>query len=210
MIKDKDTLIQYLKKGKFHKHDTSAILLVLRNEIQDNSLQEQFKFLNLFCNWSVHTKISSSMVTLDIMSLFIESLNKWDLGERESIIAFNDYILKSLKNEFFEVLKRIDPDFIIKNEDEVFEIVLIYTLLIIYERPLIIPISKINSDSKRERLSRLENAVKDLFRRDCKIESLSIEKDEKGLALWKLKSNVFIDITIPVGFNKRPISLMDN
>lgn len=51
MIKDTKSLRIYLEKGRIYPHDILHILTVVRNEIQDRNLQDQFKYLNLFFCW---------------------------------------------------------------------------------------------------------------------------------------------------------------
>lgn len=92
VIKDIPSLKAYLDKGRFNHNDVIPFLSVLRNEISDRSLQSNMKWLNLFCNWSLHSEITSSIIVIDIMQSFLNSLLGWDAGDNNAISLFNDKI----------------------------------------------------------------------------------------------------------------------
>ena len=93
IIKDIPSLKAHLAQGRFNHNDILPFLSVMRNELENRSLQEQMKWLNLFCNWSFHSKITSSMITVDIIQSFLSGMVEWDMAQNDSLSTqSNKYI----------------------------------------------------------------------------------------------------------------------
>jgi len=208
MIKDKESLISYLNKGKIYSHDILSIMVVLRNEIAERSLQSSFKNLNLFCNWAVHSQISSSNVVIDIMTTFIETILTYD-WEKE-MVKFNDNLFSNLRNELIDLFKLIGVNSDFLNDDIAFTKILNYLLTIIHERPLHIPKTETTRGNLVERINRLNELVKRLYNEDYKIESLSVVDLMDGKLFWNLGTNVNIDTCLPIGFRKNALKLSNH
>ncbi|MEW5956681.1 MAG: hypothetical protein AB1801_03080 [Chloroflexota bacterium] len=101
-------------------NDMASIIARIRVLIEGNRLQNEYPFLNLYCNWTLHTELSQSLVYLkmleDLTDLFIQQmelekqygtsdLNFIHLGVRK-ILG-----IPSLRNEFVNLCKRFNlPD----------------------------------------------------------------------------------------------------
>ena len=206
IIKDIKSLKAHLAKGRFNNNDILPFLSVLRIEIEKGSLQEDLKWLNLFCNWSLHPKISSSMVAVDIMQSFVFSLLEWDLGNNNEVVKFNESIIGNFRRELIQLLKMSKVDHTFISEDEIFIPIFNYMLNVIHDRPLILPSEqKINkSESRKERVNSLNKSISSLYKnKECEIESLKITHNKENQLSWYLTTTAYIDIELPIGYKRK-------
>ena len=211
IIKDVPSLKAHLAKGRFNHNDILPFLSVMRIEIENKSQQEQMKWLNLFCNWSLHPQISSSMIVVDIMQSFLSSLSEWDLGDSDSIRRFNDTIIDSFRSDLAQLLHSIGIDNQFIAEDETFLPIFNYILNVIHKRPLVLPSESFLSQraSRRSRVDALRNAATSLYRKDCQIESLKLKANSQNQLSWLLSTTVFINIELPIGYGTKRFALND-
>lgn len=115
MRKDMTSKIgRLIKMGtKLDEHQTRSLMVLIRKElelIQDRE-KKQFLILNLFCNWSAHTKIDQSISGLRTLARINDALvrvkeapdNNTILIEMTKAIGFSD-----LRSELSSFLKYID------------------------------------------------------------------------------------------------------
>ncbi|MCL5772962.1 MAG: hypothetical protein M1536_01085 [Firmicutes bacterium] len=63
-----------LQKSTWSKESITYIMAQCRLLIEENNLQEKYKFLNLYCNWTLHTEISGSKTAYRILEYLTDSL----------------------------------------------------------------------------------------------------------------------------------------
>lgn len=88
----------------FTTNDLIASMVNFRMVIEKNNLQEKYKYLNLYCNWTVHTKLSSSITGYrlleEITDSFIENFNytgvKWVAPATVEILSLHNLHLDIL------------------------------------------------------------------------------------------------------------------
>lgn len=200
-IKDLRTLKSHLEKGRFNYYDAIPFLSVIRNELELSDKKSNYKWLNLLCNWSLHPSISTSMVAVEIVQLFLDSLIKYDLGEDNSVKSFNDEIINNIRNDLIQFLHVLDIDVHFLKDDSVFFNIFSYFLSVIYDRPLEIPsISYIEKKKSRiKRVSRIEGSIKKITNKECMVTGLKIKIDSNKL-YWQLSTSIYILISIPLGY----------
>lgn len=86
---------QTLRKSAFAKTDITYVMTQFRLLIEDNNLQEKYKFLNLYCNWTLHSKISESKTAYRILELITDSLISHNKDPQNSK-WLNDAIIEGL------------------------------------------------------------------------------------------------------------------
>src|ERR1035437_6578522 len=84
-----------LQKATLTKANITYVMAQFRLLIEENNLQEKYKFLNLYCNWTLHTQITGSKTAYRILEYLTDSLishNK-DVKNAKHI---NDAIIEGL------------------------------------------------------------------------------------------------------------------
>lgn len=114
MKSDMTSKIQQLIKprARLDEHQTRSLMILIRKELElmSDRDRKQFLVLNLFCNWSAHSKIDQSMTGLRMLARVNDALvrvkqaadNNTILIEMTRAIGFD-----TLRSEVFSFLKHI-------------------------------------------------------------------------------------------------------
>ena len=65
---------EVLKKQNYNKADVTYLMTQFRLLIEENKLKDEYQFLNLYCNWTLHSKISGSDTAFEILEFITDSL----------------------------------------------------------------------------------------------------------------------------------------
>jgi hypothetical protein len=101
IIHDLSTLKKHLAIGIIQENDIIPIMTIIRNELENNNEKQNYKFLNLFCNWCVHPKITRSMEAFEMIELLTEAIAKYNQSEGKSI----SNCIKTICESFYYDLK---------------------------------------------------------------------------------------------------------
>lgn len=173
--------------------DITHVMTQYRLLIQDNGLQEKYNFLNLYCNWTLHTRISGSMTAFRILEYFSDCIiNSYeDPGNSKWI---NDAIVEgfSLHKLHDEILK-IGQEFEISASSKFTEhgIWIPFGRMVVDNldgKPLSFP-NPINALAKRTYDSILEKAEKSGNLEQKVVNEFSFFKDKHSwLHSWEIKT----------------------
>lgn len=142
MGKPIDEISELLKKNYLSVSDINFFMSNVRIYMEENKISEQYKHLNLYCNWCFHSKLSQSMVGFRILEMCssIFEKNKYDRSANLIISSISDALsTNKLKSEGSCLLKSMNLSPLI------FEVPIIWngflgTLMrIILNRPITFP-----------------------------------------------------------------------
>lgn len=88
--------IEYVFRNTlWSKSDVFYIMGQFRLIIEDNNLQEKYNYLNLYCNWTLHTEISGSATAYGILKEISDELNNQAINPENSK-WLNDAVIEGL------------------------------------------------------------------------------------------------------------------
>lgn len=95
-----------LAQKVWSKADVLFVMTQLRQLIENKGLQEKYKFLNLYCNWTVHTEISGSNTGYRILEYITDAFIAQN-GDPENTMWINDAVIEglSLHNLLDDIIK---------------------------------------------------------------------------------------------------------
>ena len=70
-------LKQLIGKPILGKSDIVHLMVLSRVVMEENRLQSTYPYLNLYCNWAVHPKLSQSLVCLQVLENLTDILLKY-------------------------------------------------------------------------------------------------------------------------------------
>lgn len=139
MITTMNDLRIYLSKGELNCDDTLSIITILRIQIEIDDKKNNYRWLKLFANWCVHSKISKSDLAIDILKTFYDVLGNYDFTQGQSPKDFYDHIFDKLRTEMSNIFRQHNmPSGLVDNERTFCEF-LIGILMIIKDRPIRLP-----------------------------------------------------------------------
>ncbi len=130
--------------------------------LESHNLQSKYQALNLYCNWTFHSKISGSIVCYKILEQLTDILLRYDAGEPELIARVTDVLLiPELRDEFIKFCNHFKLPSIHFSEQNnwkgIFGLI-IYNLI---DRPLEFP--NIENLLKKRKLSKSDQKVKSIY-----------------------------------------------
>ena len=63
-----------LSRNNWSKNDVLRIMTAFRHIIEERNFQSKYPYLNLYANWALHTKISSSITAFRILELLTDAM----------------------------------------------------------------------------------------------------------------------------------------
>lgn len=151
-----------LNKSPLSRSDIVSILAQIRILLESHNLQSKYQALNLYCNWTFHSKISGSIVCYKILEQLTDILLRYDAGEPELIARVTDVLLiPELRDEFIKFCNHFKLPSIHFSEQNnwkgIFGLI-IYNLI---DRPLEFP--NIENLLKKRKLSKSDQKVKSIY-----------------------------------------------
>lgn len=157
----KNKIAELIKlKNAIDEHQTRSLMILLRKnfELISEDNKKNFSILNLFCNWSAHTKIDQSITGLKIIArvndAFVKIKDSQNISEIQLEIT-NAVGFTELRSEFEAFLAYIGVEEII--EDDQWLVILNNLIDIIKDVPLTFP-----------ELSKFKPAVQKIYERIAK------------------------------------------
>lgn len=84
-----------LSQNQWSTADVTHLMSQFRQIIENENIKEEYKYLNLFCNWTLHPKISGSNTAFRILDLINTSLINSNIDPQNSK-WINDAIIEGL------------------------------------------------------------------------------------------------------------------
>ena len=150
-----------LNRSPLSRSDIVNIMSQIRILLEEHNLKSKYKALNLYCNWTFHTKISGSIACYKILEQLTDILIQHDTGNPKIITEVTNILLiPELRNDFTELCKHFNLPtihFTVQSNWEGILGLIIYNLI---DRPLELP--DMDRLSKKKRLSALDKRVKSI------------------------------------------------
>ncbi|MEE9911681.1 MAG: hypothetical protein K4571_08140 [Deltaproteobacteria bacterium] len=193
---------EFAKLGTLTPPIWHSALAIIRIEIHKNNEQDEFKYLNMFCNLCLHDKLERTNTATEFIVAFLTALGCCDSLGSSEIDKASDTIFDSFKKDvatFFQK-NRINDELIV--DDNKFFAVLGFTLYYsVGKKAAITDKNKVKEiHSLMKKIKIFDNSNYDPF------PSLEIIKKDDGKLLWKLAAIESTDILFPLKYkNKRPL-----
>ena len=181
MLATIDDLRVYLNAGELNSQDILSIMTIMRVQLERDNRKKDFQWLNLFCNWCVHSKLSESALSIDIFKTFYAALGDYDFTKGQSMKGFYNHIFDRLRQDIATLfIDHAIPTGLVEDE-KAFCGFLIGILLIVKDRPISPPkrLSPFQETEVRG-LPKLLKFAKDRNDIDWTPISLSITRTESG------------------------------
>jgi hypothetical protein len=153
MLATIDDLRVYLNAGELNSQDILSIMTIMRVQLERDNRKKDFRWLNLFCNWCVHSKLSKSSLSIDIFKTFYTALGNYDFTKGHSMKGFYNHIFDRLRQDIATLfIDHAIPTDLVEDE-QAFCGFLIGILLIVKDRPISLPkgLSPLQEVEVRER-----------------------------------------------------------
>ncbi len=181
MLATIDDLRVYLNIGELNSQDILSIMTIMRVQLERDNRKKDFQWLNLFCDWCVHTKLSKSALSIDIFKTFYAALGDYDFTKGQSMKGFYNHIFDRLRQDIATLfIDHAIPAGLVEDE-KAFCGFLIGILLIVKDRTISPPkrLSQFQETEVRS-LPKLLKFAKDRNDIDWTPISLSITRTESG------------------------------
>lgn len=144
MATPKKEIQALLKQERLSKSDVVNLLSQTRILIESRSLQNKFRLLNLYCNWTLHPKLSGSVIIYKIMDQLTDILLQHH-AEKNNIIheVSNIISISGLRTDFISLYKKTKIPTNIFNRRSSWKELFGMICGILEERPLRFPEGKI-------------------------------------------------------------------
>ena len=91
-----------LEQPRLNVSSVSLLMTLSRQLIEENDLQREYRYLKLYCDWTLHTKIDRSAIAKQILDLISAEIRSNDSKQ------YNDVILKiigleNLRSDFINL-----------------------------------------------------------------------------------------------------------
>ena len=156
MITDLSSLRKHLERGNIVGNDFIAIITIVRNQLETSNQKGKYKWLNLFCNWCVHPKLSASLISIEVINSFLQALFQSEMkytdtlpdfslkyeSDVEHLSKFFDSIFNELRHELISFFVLFQLEYRFFEIEKVYARFLILLLNVIKSRPLYVPENK--------------------------------------------------------------------
>ena len=204
IIKDLNTLNLYLETEPLRDNDIASIMVVIRNELEKNNKKEDFRFLNMFCNWCVHPEISRSKKGFEIIELFAKAISTHDQSGGASAKQCTKTIVENFYYELkmFFIVNKLNIDYFDdKNPHKPFFLMIIK---LVEKRSVVMPDKKyIEKNKLQERERKLSELLGGISTPDKKLVLRPVRLSvtlAKSNYYWSLETEGTknIDFQIPI------------
>ncbi len=138
------TINEELSKYHWTHPEVSFIMTQFRILLEEENLKEQYKFLNLYCNWTLHTEITKSFIGYEILLSISDSIirhnKKPNHGKWISDAIIEGISLHKVLSEILEIGQQYSIPNINKFNNIIIWTTFATTLVeLIFERPVKFP-----------------------------------------------------------------------
>lgn len=212
MIVDIQSLKEYLDHYNIDGESILSIMSVIRNELEDKKLKNEFRYLNMFCDWCLHPKLSRTMLSIDIMQEFISALCINNDLQITSPRKFNIAIIDKLFKDIRDLFKIIGIDCSFISNEKVVANTFYCILNVIKERQLVIDEKYILQNTTRnKRYEDFKRFCNNIFQKDgfnLTPKSLSVIIGDNGYLFWKLELLSPTDICFQIDYGKYNFAIL--
>ncbi|MFA4967123.1 MAG: hypothetical protein WC624_02780 [Candidatus Margulisiibacteriota bacterium] len=200
MSKALNKIKQLLNQPGLSLNDIICLMSQIRILIEENNLAAKYKYLNLYCNWILHSKISKSLLCFSILEQLTDILVKHHAIENDIIHEVSNIIsIPGLRKDFIDFFNSSGLPNNIFSDRETWKGIFSLIASNLIDKPLCFPEMKVINGNPKIK------AIYDSTQNKSKNTDLAVKNFSFILLdstfFWKIQtSKEFVDIISPLIF----------